>query len=287
MTGVRGPICLIGCGKMGAALADGWLAAGLEPADLTIVEPNPPLRESWHARGTRTAASPQELDAATADATLVLAVKPQAMPEALAAVVAHPVAPAMVISVAAGVTIATLEAAFGVGTPIVRTMPNTPAAVGRGTTALVANAAASPASRERATALMGAVGTTVWLTRETDMHAVTALSGSGPAYVFRLVEALTEGGVSLGLERTVAEQLARATVSGAGALLEATDQPAATLRENVTSPGGTTAAALEHLMTEDALGRLIARAMVAAAEQSARLGGATLEPARPPAREHS
>ena len=272
MSGLAGPIWLVGCGKMGGALADGWLAAGLVPARLTVVEAASEIRDAWAARGALTVAEPAALPAPDrpedVPQALVVAVKPQQMASVLASLAGKVPPATAVVSIAAGTPIATFTAALGAHRPVVRAMPNTPAAIGRGATALVANAACDDATRALATTLMGAVGQTVWLDDEAQMHAVTALSGSGPAYVFLLVEAMTRAAVERGLEPTLAAELARATVGGAGELVRTSAEPAATLRRNVTSPGGTTAAALEVLMAADGLQPLMNRAIAAAADRS-------------------
>jgi pyrroline-5-carboxylate reductase len=204
----------------------------------------------------------------------VLAVKPQAMGAALPRLAALGGGATLFLSIAAGTSIASLEAALGAGSRVVRAMPNTPAAVGRGMTALVGNAAAGEAGLALAEALMRAVGETVRLRGEADMDAVTAVSGSGPAYVFLMIEALAAAGEAEGLEAGLALQLARATVAGAGALAESSASSPAELRVNVTSPAGTTAAALEVLMREsDGLAALMRGAVAAAAARSRELGG--------------
>lgn len=272
MSALSGPIWLVGCGKMGTALAEGWLDAGLAPEALVVVEKVVAARDAWSARGALTLEGPAGLDRAPEPAAVVFAVKPQQMSAVLEEMA--PVVPkgAVAVSIAAGTPLALFERALGRDRAIVRAMPNTPAAVGRGATALVANAASDARARELATALMAAVGATVWLDGEDEMHAVTALSGSGPAYVFLLIEAMTAAGVRLGLAPELAATLAGATVSGAGELARASTLEAAELRRNVTSPAGTTAAALEVLMADDGLEALMVRAMAAAARRSEELG---------------
>ena len=219
---------------------------GLPPGAVTVLEPNPsPRLNELAAEGLRLNA---ELPAGPAVA--VLAVKPQMMGAALPRLKALGGSGTLFLSIAAGTPIASLEAALGAGSRVVRAMPNTPAAVGRGITALVGNDGAGEAGLALAEALMQAVGETVRLAREADMDAVTAVSGSGPAYVFLLIEALAAAGEAEGLEAGLALRLARATVAGAGALAESSGSAPAELRVNVTSPGGTTAAALGVLMQE-------------------------------------
>jgi pyrroline-5-carboxylate reductase len=262
----RDGLVLLGCGKMGSALLGGWLKAGLPVEAVSVVEPNP---SDWLiGLGTRlNEGLPQ------APAVALLAVKPQMMGRALPALQAMGNGPTLFLSIAAGTTIATLEAALGDRTPIVRTMPNTPALVGRGITALCRNARVSDADYALARDLMGAVGQVVDLDGEHQIDAVTAVSGSGPAYVFHLIEAMAAAGVGQGLPPEVAMQLARATVSGAGELAFQSPETAAELRVNVTSPGGTTAAALQVLMDpETGFPALLARAVKAAADRGRELG---------------
>jgi len=233
-------IVLLGCGKMGSALLAGWLRGGLPPAAVWVIDPAPSV---WvRAQGVH-------LNAAVPDrpAVALVAVKPQMMGAALPSLQALGGGTTLIVSVAAGTPIAAFEAVLGARTPIIRTMPNTPAAIGRGITALVGNAASTPAQIDLAEGLMAAVGQTVRLENEDQIDAVTAVSGSGPAYVFHLIETLAAAGVAEGLPPAMALQLARATVAGAGALAEHDDNPAE-LRRNVTSPNGTTQAALEVLM---------------------------------------
>lgn len=251
-------LVLLGCGKMGSALLAGWLAAGLPPASVWVLEPNP---SDWlTASGVHLN---QGLPARPAVA--LLAVKPQMMGAALPSLQALGGGGTLIVSIAAGTPIATFEQVFGPATPIVRTMPNTPAMVGRGITALVGNGAAGAVDLALAEALMRAVGEVVRLDDEAQIDAVTGLSGSGPAYVFHLIEAMAAAGAAQGLAPDLAMRLARATVCGAGELAHRTPDAAAQLRINVTSPGGTTAAALDHLMDPaTGLTPLMVRAVAAA-----------------------
>lgn len=259
----RRGLVLLGCGRMGSAMLRGWLAGGLPPGAVHAVEPHP---SDW-LRGLGLAPEPP-----ASPAVAVVAVKPQMMAEALPALAPHGGGATLVLSVAAGTPLAAFEAALGEGTPVVRAMPNTPAAVGRGITALVANEAAGEAGLATAEALMRAVGRTVRLDDEAQMDAVTAVSGSGPAYVFHLIEALAAAGVAEGLPEDLATELALATVAGAGALAEGAGRPAADLRRDVTSPGGTTEAALAVLMDEGTgLPPILRRAVAAAAARSREL----------------
>lgn len=250
-------LLLVGCGKMGGALLDGWLARGLRPGAVHVMDPAP--EPGLAARGVRLEGLPP------ADpAVLVLAVKPQMMDAVLPGLAAYGGGGTLILSVAAGTTLARLERAFP-GAAIVRAMPNTPAAIGQGISAIVGNDRAGPQALDLAQSLMEAVGRVVRLEGEHQMDAVTGLSGSGPAYVFHLIEAMTDAGEAVGLPRAMALELARATVAGAGALAMASDTPPARLRENVTSPGGTTAAGLAVLMDPETGLRPLMRATVAAA----------------------
>ncbi|MEO1089993.1 MAG: pyrroline-5-carboxylate reductase [Pseudomonadota bacterium] len=268
-----GPIWLVGGGKMGSALAGGWIARGLAPGNLTVVEPNAEAAAPWIARGTAVCADARDLVAPATSVTVVLAVKPQTMPAVLTTLADRVPAGSLVLSIAAGVPLATFTQAFLSGAVVVRAMPNTPAAVGRGITALVAGGGADAAACARADELMAAVGETVWLEREADLHAVTALSGGGPAYLFLLIEALAAAGARAGLDPALAMRLARATVVGAGELARVSEEHPETLRRNVTSPGGTTAEALRVLMADDGVQALFDRALAAAAARSVELGG--------------
>ena len=257
-------LVLLGCGKMGSAMLAGWLERGLPPGAVHVIDPAP---SDW-LRGTGVSLASDSLP--EAPAVLLVAVKPQMMQEALPQVARYGGSDTLVLSVAAGVGLAAYEAAFGAGTLVVRAMPNTPAAVGRGITALVGNAAAGEAGLDLAETLLAAVGRTVRLASEAQMDAVTGLSGSGPAYVFHLVEAMAAAGEAQGLAPDLAMALARETVSGAGALLDGSPESAAQLRANVTSPNGTTAAGLAVLMAE--LPDLMVRTVAAAADRSLELG---------------
>ena len=264
-TVARDGLVLLGCGKMGTALLTGWLAAGVPAASVWVIEPNP---SDWlNASGVHL-----NKGVPPAPAVALLAVKPQMMGAALPALQALGNGTTLFISIAAGTSVATFEAALGPRTPIVRTMPNTPAMVGRGITGICANAAGQ-SGLALARALMLAVGEVVELEGEHQIDAVTAISGSGPAYVFHLIEAMAAAGVAEGLSPEVAMKLARATVCGAGELAYRSPEAAAQLRINVTSPGGTTAAALAHLMDPvTGLPPLMARAAHAAAERGRELG---------------
>ena len=260
----RGMI-LLGCGKMGSALLAGWLARGVSRQHVHVIDPAP---SDWLlAQGVSVNEALPD-----APAVVLLAVKPQMMGTALPAIAAYGGGDTLFVSIAAGTTLGQLGAALGATSPIIRAMPNTPAAVGRGVSALIGNAQASETDMQRAEALMAAVGTTLRLESEAQMDAVTALSGSGPAYVFHLIEAMAKAGEAEGLAPEMAMQLARATVTGAGELAHQARESAEELRVNVTSPGGTTAAALSVLMDPDTgLPPLMARAIHAAATRSREL----------------
>ncbi|MEM9392852.1 MAG: pyrroline-5-carboxylate reductase [Pseudomonadota bacterium] len=256
---------LLGCGKMGSAMLKGWLEQGIDPTMVWVMEPNPSdwLRKTGVHINDGLPDNP---------AIALLAVKPQSMGDALEAVTSLGGGETLILSIAAGTPIRYFELAFGPDTPIVRAMPNTPAAIGQGITAMTGNAATSENDLALAEALLAAIGQTVRLDGEHQMDAVTAVSGSGPAYVFHLIETLAAAGVSEGLPPDLSLHLARATVAGAGALAENAQQDPAQLRLNVTSPGGTTAAALGVLMDEDnGFPGLLRRAVKAAADRGREL----------------
>ena len=259
-------LVLLGCGKMGSAMLEGWLKQGVPPAAIWVLEPHP---SDW----LKSTGVHLNVGLPAAPAIVLLAVKPQMMGAALPQVTALGNGATVFLSIAAGTTIASFESTFGARTPIIRAMPNTPAAVGRGITAITGNAHASDPDLALAEALLTAVGQVVRLEGEHQMDAVTAVSGSGPAYVFHLIEALAQAGEAEGLPAALAMQLARATVCGAGELAHQATESAAQLRINVTSPGGTTAAALAVLMEpETGLPSLMARAVKAAADRGRELG---------------
>ncbi|MEM9756849.1 MAG: pyrroline-5-carboxylate reductase [Pseudomonadota bacterium] len=263
----RRGLVMLGCGKMGSAMLAGWLAQGLSPGSIAVLEPAPSdwLRDTGVSIN---AALPKR------PAALLIAVKPQVMAAALPGAAQFGGGATSVVSIAAGTAIATLESAFGTTTPIIRAMPNTPAAIGQGITAMVGNAAAGAEALDLAEALLTAIGAVVRLDDEAQIDAVTGLSGSGPAYVFYLIETLAAAGVAEGLPPDLAVQLATATVAGAGALAAKSTEPAAELRGNVTSPGGTTAAGLAVLMDEaEGLSPLITRTVAAATARARELRG--------------
>ena len=272
MTRLVGPLVLVGCGKMGGALLDGWLHSGLAASDAYVVEPDAGLREALRERhGVVALAEPKMLPTELAPRALVFAVKPQAMAAVLPAYESLATSGAVVLSIAAGTAIARFEAAFGPATSVARAMPNTPAAIGQGVSVLIANANVSATQRELCEALMAAVGSVHWIADEELMHAVTAMSGGGPAYVFLLIETLARAGIANGLPAELAWPLARATVAGSGALAASSSEPPEVLRRNVTSPGGTTQAALEVLLAGDGMQLLFDRAIAAGTRRSREL----------------
>jgi len=268
---LTGPLVLLGAGKMGGAMLEGWLAAGLPPERVVVLDPHPaPEVEALATRGVALNPPASVIGAAGA---IVVAVKPQVAADILPGLSAHIGPQTLVLSIMAGKTLGFLAATLPAGTAAIRSMPNTPAAIGRGVTVAVANAHTSAPQRALAHALLATTGSVEWIQDERLMDAVTAVSGSGPAYVFLLAEALARAGVAAGLPEELAERLARATVSGSGELLHRMTADAATLRRNVTSPGGTTAAALDVLMADDGLQPLLDRAVAAAARRSEELSG--------------
>jgi pyrroline-5-carboxylate reductase len=255
---------------MGGALLEGWLQAGLAPGQVAVIEPNPaPPIAALGARGVRINPNATALRDAAA---IVIAVKPQIAADALPVLTPMIGAATVVVSIMAGRTLQFLAATLPQARALVRAMPNTPAAIGRGIT-VAAPRHVSAAQRDLAHRLLIASGSVEWVADEALMDAVTAVSGSGPAYVFLLAEALAEAGVAAGLPAPLAEKLARETVAGAGELLHRSTLSAATLRENVTSPGGTTAAALEVLMGAGGLPPLLRKAVATATERSRKLAG--------------
>ncbi len=262
-------LLLIGCGKMGGALLGGWLDRGLAPR-VVVVEPGPGAAAFAGKPGIELLASIDAVAGEFAPAVVVLAVKPQVMADVLPAY-RRLAGSALFLSIAAGKTLGFFARALGPRAAVVRAMPNTPAAVGRGIAVACANAQVSPAQRALAERLLTAVGEVAWVEDEALIDAVTAVSGSGPAYVFLLIECLAEAGVAAGLPADLAARLARATVAGSGELARLSAESAAALREAVTSPGGTTRAALDVLMAADGLAPLLRRAVLAAAKRSRQL----------------
>ncbi len=270
---LSGPLLILGAGKMGGALAAGLLARGLKPEFVLIQDPDPPPESAELIRAHNLSCAASFSDLKTAPSVILAAVKPQVMDAVFPAAAKLAGPETLTLSIAAGRTIASFEQYLAEGSAVVRAMPNTPAAIGHGITVCCANAATRPEQRELTTALMSAVGDVAWVEDEALMNAVTAVSGSGPAYVFHLAECLADAGIAAGLEQDLAMQLARSTVAGAGALLAQSELSAEQLRQNVTSPGGTTAAALDELMEDFAMKRLFERAVAAAKARGEALAG--------------
>lgn len=267
---LAGTLVLVGAGKMGGAMLEGWLAAGADPKKIVALDPF--ASDDMKALLTKHRVALNSDVSSIKDAEVVLvAVKPQTMEDVLPNIVALGKTNPVIISIAAGKTIATFEKHFGRSASVIRTMPNTPAAIGRGITAMVANANVSAKQMQLATDLLATIGEVVTLDREELIDCVTAVSGSGPAYIFYLTECLAIAGEKIGLPPALAMQLARATVAGSGELMRITGTEASVLRQNVTSPKGTTYAALQVLMADDGLAPLLEKAVKAAADRSREL----------------
>lgn len=270
LRGFRGTLVLAGAGKMGSAMLDGWIAGGLKPKQIVVVEPHPGKTvKALSRRGLKLNPRGKMPPAAA----VVIAVKPQSANEAVAPLAAFIGKDTLVLSIMAGRTIEYLEKSLPMGSAIVRAMPNTPAAIGRGISVVVATPNVSARQRKQASDLLAAIGKVEWVNDEALMDAVTALSGSGPAYVFLLAEAMANAGIEAGLPPALSTRLARETVAGSGELMHRSEVDATTLRENVTSPGGTTAAALDVLMGPKGLQELMTRAIDAATRRSRDLAG--------------
>ena len=267
---IQGPLLLAGAGKMGGAILSGLLARGLDARSVIVQDPDParPVADLLAENGIDVLPVIDELT--QPPGVILVAVKPQVMDEVMPGLAKLAGPQTLLVSIAAGRRLAAFER-YLPGGAIVRAMPNTPAAIGRGITAAVANGNVTPVQRALADDMLSAVGEVVWVEDESLMDAVTAVSGSGPAYVFLLAECLAEAGRAAGLDAKLAERLARATVAGSAALLEASDLSAAQLRANVTSPGGTTAAALEILGGPDGLQTLMTAAVAAATKRGREL----------------
>jgi pyrroline-5-carboxylate reductase len=266
-----GPLLLVGAGKMGGAMLEGWVARGLDPARIRVQDPAPPPEIAALLSRLGVKAEPVIEPMREPPGVIVVAVKPQLM-DAVFPSVARLAGPnTLTISIAAGRTLASFEKHLPARAAIVRAMPNTPAAIGRGITACMPNPHVTAEGRATCEALMAAVGEVVWVDGEAAMDAVTAVSGSGPAYVFLLAECLEKAAVAAGLDPALSRRLARATVSGSGELLARSELDAATLRENVTSPNGTTAAALAVLMAGGGLEDLLKSAVLAGEGRSREL----------------
>lgn len=259
-----GRVLLVGGGNMGVAMARGWVSGLLSPAELTVVDPKPgvPLEKLIELGVRHSSTVPAE-----AFDVVLIAVKPQIMPEVLPSLAPAMGSKTLIVTVAAGKTIAAIEDALG-PRAVVRAMPNTPALIGRGVTGAYPNERVSEAQHKTADALLSACGAVEWVRSEAEIDLVTGVSGSGPAYVFYLAEALAAAGVEAGLEPDLALRLARHTVAGAGELMIRSEEEPAQLRRNVTSPNGTTQAALDVLMATDGLEPLMKRAVFAAADRA-------------------
>ena len=265
-------ILLVGCGKMGSALVDGWLSGGRDPDSITIIEPQLPLPAHLTSRGVQALASDRDLPGTFAPALVLFAVKPQVMDYVVPPYVRFKES-AVYMSIAAGRTMAFFKECLGEDARIVRVMPNTPAAIGRGISGGLASDNVQRDQLDLAANLMRTAGEFHWLTSESQIDAVTAVSGSGPAYVFLLAECLAEAAKSLGLPDNLAERLGRMTVAGSGEMLAQSKETAAILREHVTSPGGTTEAALTVLMADAGLQTLVKEAAEVAYKRSRELAG--------------
>jgi pyrroline-5-carboxylate reductase len=265
-----GHLLLVGAGKMGSAMLDGWIARGLNPKKILVIEPQPGKAVTALKRRGLKLNPKGKIVAATA---VVIAVKPQTAPAAVPPLAAYVGKTTLVLSIMAGRTLRFLQISLPAGSAIVRAMPNTPAAIGRGISVACPNAKVSARQRKLASDLLAAIGKVEWANDEALMDAVTALSGSGPAYVFLLAEAMTKAGIAAGLPADLAARLARETVAGSGELLHRSELDAATLRQNVTSPGGTTAAALEVLMGPGGFDELLTKAIAAATRRGRELAG--------------
>ncbi|CAN5279716.1 pyrroline-5-carboxylate reductase [soil metagenome] len=265
------PLVLVGAGKMGAALLKGWLDRGLDRKAVVVIDPSPPPDSAAMLSAAKVRARVAPPSGVTAK-VIVLAVKPQIIVDVMPGLRAMVGRGTVALSIAAGTTLANLARGLGDGA-IVRSIPNTPAQVGRGITAAIANPKVPKAGRTLITRLLEAVGEVVWVDEEGLIDSVTAVSGSGPAYVFLMAEVLAEAGVAAGLDPATAARLARATITGAGELLYRSDLPPDQLRKNVTSPKGTTQAALDVLMAPKGLAALMTKAVAAAKKRSRELSG--------------
>jgi pyrroline-5-carboxylate reductase len=267
-------VLLAGCGNMGFAMLQGWLALkALAPTDVQVVEPSEPLRSRAAALGVRAVESVDEVSALPAPGLVVLAVKPQVMGDVLPSYVKFSQAGSAFLSIAAGIGTPFMAQRLGAETPIIRCMPNTPAAIGKGMLVYCKNTLVSAECEAFVRSLLTASGRVARVEDESLIDAVTAVSGSGPAYVFHFIECLTDAGVSAGLPQEIAAELAMQTAMGASALAAESSDTPAKLREQVTSPNGTTAAALAVLMRDGALKKLVGKAVEAARRRSVELGG--------------
>jgi pyrroline-5-carboxylate reductase len=269
---LTGKLVLIGAGKMGGAMLDGWLKAGVLPSQIVAIDPAPPAEVKALLDANGIAHNPPVASLSNVEVVLV-AVKPQIMDQVLEPLLGLAASRPLILSVVAGKTIASLAKHFGENAAIIRTIPNTPAAIGRGITAMASNVHVSSAQNTLAEQLLASIGEVVRVPDEEQIDWVTAVSGSGPAYVFYLTECLAAAAEKIGLAPALAMQLARATVSGSGELMRQSGIEADTLRKNVTSPNGTTYAALQVLMADDGMKPLMEKAIAAAARRSKELAG--------------
>lgn len=264
-------LMLVGGGKMGQAMLGGWLENGVLAENIVVIEPGPAATDIRQKTRCRVCSDIQDIPTAFQPDVVILAVKPQMMDAVAPLYRPYADKGAVMLSIAAGTRIAFFEEIYGVEAALVRTMPNTPAAIGRGMLVGYANANVSTQQQEICQFLLEAVGNVAWIDDEKYLDAVTGLSGSGPAYIFYMIECMTAAGIDAGLPEELALQLAQTTVAGAGELARQSDESAAVLRQNVTSPNGTTAAGLEVLMAEDGLKPLISRTVAAATRRSREL----------------
>lgn len=269
------PVLLLGCGKMGSAMLAGWLKQGLSPDAVQVIDPYiEPIKSAFTVLPQNSFnENVDKLSHKLSPSFGILAVKPQMMDDALESLQSLDLSSSVILSVAAGKTIDYFSERLGSDQPIIRAMPNTPAAIGRGVTVCYGNRFIRDEHKKVSTTLLETVSTVEWVSDEGLMDAVTALSGSGPAYVFSMVEAMAAAGEAIGLPSDLSKKLARETVCGAGALLDESEESASQLRENVTSPGGTTAAALDVLMGDDGIAKIMRRAMQQAKLRSKELAG--------------
>jgi len=266
-------ILLVGGGKMGGAMLAGWLSRGLPRENVLVVEPSTPAEALRKTHGVDVHAAPETVEKSFKPSVVVFAVKPQFMDDAAPHYARYGGPGVVFLSIAAGKTIAYFRAKLGSDAAIVRAMPNTPAAVGRGMSVCCAGPGVQPAQRGQCTELLQAVGDVAWVDEEDLIDAVTAVSGGGPAYVFLLVECLTEAGVKAGLPAELSARIARATIAGSGELLRRSTEAPSVLRQNVTSPGGTTLEALKILMAPEGLQPLFDKAIAAATRRARELAG--------------
>lgn len=267
----EGRVLLVGCGNMGFAMLRGWIEQGTPANRIDVVEPNEDLRKRAAGTGAKVHAGAEEIIGGEVPAMAIVAVKPQVMTKVLADYRPFAAAGTTFVSVAAGTLLGTIENALGEGSAVIRCMPNTPAAVGKGMMVCCANDAVTDEARAVCDTLLSASGSVAFVEDEALMDAVTGVSGSGPAYVFHFIEAMAEAGVASGLPEELAKELAIQTVYGAAAYARSSDENPGQLRSNVTSPNGTTAAALDVLMGSGRLRELVAEAVEAAAERSREL----------------